>query len=561
MQYKRFESPVGDLINMYQEGTLKVNHEYQRGSAWTRAQKQLFIDSIMRGYPAPVIFLHERKDMVENRFEGKKESRTDYEIIDGQQRIDALCEYVAGVYSPLDPSNEQESKFPRFLKNAETPWAGKMFEDLDQELRNKFLEKKIFTICIKHAPDSEHEARLLFIRLQAGSALNDQEKRDAWPGVFTDFIFKIGGKHGHIPGRPGHDFFPEIMHIRSSRSCRGKVRKIAAQMYLLCNAYANGKRFSSIKKESLDDLYQANIRFIADGEEAKRFQRCLDTLLEIFEDKYSPKMVNHEVFHLALFVSSLLEDGYVESKWKRGLKIAHDAFREKCAKAKLIETDEERAQNKYLVQYLNRTKVSADAPDTIARRHEFFSRKISAHMRKGGFLITKDPQRSFTSVEREVIYFRDDKECLVCEHPVVWQEVEIHHVARHADGGPTTVANGALVHRSCHPKSMAKEEKYAQIFRAKMERKKSRQRDRKMHKQRHVDLPVGTEARGYRGADEFVAKISSKKTWSGSGINGPYEAKTPSGAAKAATGISTNGWQFWEVKRPDDENWLPLDSI
>ena len=31
-------------------------------------------------------------------------------------------------------------------------------------------------------------------------------------------------------------------------------------------------------------------------------------------------------------------------------------------------------------------------------------------------------------------------------------ECEIHHVTPHADGGPTSIQNGVLVHRDCHPK-------------------------------------------------------------------------------------------------------------
>ena len=64
----------------------------------------------------------------------------------------------------------------------------------------------------------------------------------------------------------------------------------------------------------------------------------------------------------------------------------------------------------------------------------------------------KDPQRMFGALEREIIYYRDRKRCGVCDADVVWSEAEIHHIDQHSQGGQTTLENGVLVHRHCHPK-------------------------------------------------------------------------------------------------------------
>lgn len=563
MRCKPKNLSVQSLIKMQKNGTLKVNPEYQRGSAWSRSQQKLFLDSILRGYPIPVIFLHEKKETVKDYITNQERTTITYEIIDGQQRITSLCKYVDGEYKLIDPGNEKDTKFPNFARKTETPWAGKTFEDLEETLRKKLLGIKISIIYIQQEQNSENEARDLFIRLQAGSALNDQEKRDAWPGNFTAFIFKIGGKH-NLPGNPGHEFFPEIMKIRSTSSDRGKIRKIAAQMYLLCNSYSESKRFTSIKKESLDELYRINVDFSKGGDEAKKFVKCLDALQSIFRDEHSPKMLNHEVFHLALFVSSLLEDNYVEKKWMSGLKVAYDAFRRNCSNAKVITDDGERSKNEYWINYMYHTKTSADNPDTIARRHEFFSTKISKYMRERNFLISKDPKRAFTSVEREVIYFRDNKKCLVCDSDVVWREVEIHHVNPHSEGGETILENGALVHKNCHPKTQGSVEEFAVKFKEKNSHlKELKQMKYKTQKQRQIKLPNGTDARALYGGKEYFAQILHKGKWSllDEDSNSYAEAKTPSGAAKIATGKNLNGWKFWEIKRPDDQNWIPLDSL
>ncbi len=63
---------------------LKPNPEYQRGVVWTRNQQRKLIDSVMRGYQLPIIYLHDIKKVVANR------TNESYEIIDGQQRIESL---------------------------------------------------------------------------------------------------------------------------------------------------------------------------------------------------------------------------------------------------------------------------------------------------------------------------------------------------------------------------------------------------------------------------------------------------------------------------------------
>lgn len=64
---------------------------------------------------------------------------------------------------------------------------------------------------------------------------------------------------------------------------------------------------------------------------------------------------------------------------------------------------------------------------------------------------SKDPQRLYGQVEKEIIYYRDKKTCAVCKKEIVWSELEIHHVEEHQNGGQTILENGVSVHALCHP--------------------------------------------------------------------------------------------------------------
>ncbi|HEY5748183.1 MAG TPA: hypothetical protein VIU12_19060, partial [Chryseolinea sp.] len=60
------------------------------------------------------------------------------------------------------------------------------------------------------------EVRDLFIRLQAGTPLTAQEKRDAWPGDFTNFVIQHAGKPGHKLSNP-KPFFNQFRKASAKR--------------------------------------------------------------------------------------------------------------------------------------------------------------------------------------------------------------------------------------------------------------------------------------------------------------------------------------------------------
>ncbi len=85
----------GDTIEStyrnYHASKYRVNRRYQRKLIWTLEEKQNFIDSLMRGYPVPIVLLAENT---------AREPIT-LEIIDGMQRLNAVVSFVENEY-PVD---------------------------------------------------------------------------------------------------------------------------------------------------------------------------------------------------------------------------------------------------------------------------------------------------------------------------------------------------------------------------------------------------------------------------------------------------------------------------
>ncbi len=102
---------VRDLLLLREAKMLVANPEYQRGEVWTLAQKKRLIDSLLRGYPIPLIYLHH----IKTEIAGAK--REDFEIIDGQQRINSLYEFKEGAFKLFDPVKDSaEARFPGFIE-------------------------------------------------------------------------------------------------------------------------------------------------------------------------------------------------------------------------------------------------------------------------------------------------------------------------------------------------------------------------------------------------------------------------------------------------------------
>ena len=150
---------IEDLVELRRSDMMKVNPEYQRGEVWTVAQQKKLIDSVPRGYQLPVIYLYIITKTVANLTQDR------LEIIDGQQRIQSLYMFNEGAFNLFDPA-DPKARFPRFLQDQPCSWAGKKFDSLTNEFKDKFLNTELPISYIES--EDENEIRDLFVRLQAG---------------------------------------------------------------------------------------------------------------------------------------------------------------------------------------------------------------------------------------------------------------------------------------------------------------------------------------------------------------------------------------------------------
>jgi hypothetical protein len=165
---------VKDLIEKGE--VLNLRPEYQRRLRWTVPQKSRLIESLLLNIPVPPVFLYEN-------------DAARYEVMDGQQRLNAVQEFLAGDYAltglqVLKPLNGiRYSRCPPRIKRA-----------LDRAT--------ISAIVLLLESESEKSSdgltltdirRFIFDRLNTGGTkLNHQEIRNAlFPGNFNQTILNL----------------------------------------------------------------------------------------------------------------------------------------------------------------------------------------------------------------------------------------------------------------------------------------------------------------------------------------------------------------------------------
>lgn len=483
--------------------------------------------------------------------------REDFEIIDGQQRITALYEYVEGSFQLFDPvKDDSEAKFPAFLKNQPCPWGGKAFSSLSSDLQKALLDTELSVAKI--VTDDPNDVRDLFVRLQSGLPLNAQEARDAWPGQFTEFILSLGGKP-EIARYPGHHFFQGPMGL-NPRTDRGKTRQFAAQIAILffSRRELGNNHFADINANAINEFYFSHVDFDKSSPDAKRLVEILNTADRLLGTNKRPKLKAHDAIHLVLLLDSLWDD-YTRS-WEGKLAGALDKFLEGFALAKAHKDSPN--PDEFWIKYGQWTRVNSDRGDTISRRHSFYTEKMFEYLAP---LQMKDPKRLFGELEREIVFFRSHKTCAQCDSEVPWNDAEVHHVIEHTRGGATSLANAALVHSACHPKGDAATKAFAEKFFASQTKAKTAPKTPVVdsdavgyfwkNRDARLFLPHGTEIRmPYKGADHHAKVEGAEIIYKG-------KPTTPGQLANGITKTSRNAWRDLWIKFPGDDDWTLADDL
>jgi hypothetical protein len=186
---------VQEAYREFRDGNFRVNRLYQRKLVWTLDEKRKLIDSILEGYPIPLLLL---------AFHIKDEGTKSFEILDGMQRLNAIFSFVENGFA-LDNKFFDVAQLARAKALAEAsaipqPPAGSTLLSPDDCAR--FLE---YTLAVTEFPATNpRSVTEVFGRINAfGRQLSDQERRQA--GVVSAFATVVREIAAEIRGDVSSD--------------------------------------------------------------------------------------------------------------------------------------------------------------------------------------------------------------------------------------------------------------------------------------------------------------------------------------------------------------------
>ncbi len=206
--------------------------EWQRDEVWDTARKQKLIDSILRGWRLPKFYFMVTGPQT-------------YEVVDGQQRLATIFEFLAGDLSLADETAKE--------------FGGYRYSELSADVSDEVDDFEIDFDEISDASDDD--LMEFFQRLQNGLQLNSSEKLNAIPSKLKTFCKKAAE----------HQFFKTRVAFANRRYAHFDVMAKVATLEI--EGIGTGVRYQDVRQ-----VFEANSKFSDQSQVAKRIRTALDIL-------------------------------------------------------------------------------------------------------------------------------------------------------------------------------------------------------------------------------------------------------------------------------------------
>ena len=402
---------IAEFYRWYKGGSLELAPPFQRKPVWSDKNKSFLIDTIIKDLPIPEIYIQVKTD-----FEGN----TRYIIVDGQQRMRSILEFIEGEYSLL------ESECPEY--------GDKEFKDLPNGVKRDFWDYEIVTRELK--TDSEAEVKNIFLRLNKYVVpLNRQELRNAtYGGHFVSMLNKIAEED---------DFWADNRVVTPSQIKRMLDTEFISELFI---AMMHG--IQQKDQDNIDGFYRMYDQTFDDKEDWKKKFIATENKIEgIFGDDLSKSRWRRQPDFYSLFIAIyelsqiyyFPEDRYEDMK-KSLLDFAAqvDIF---------TKNTNEKSSDRRIQEYVDNVRLHTTAKNTRSKRYKIIRELLIPH------LVARDPRRDFNEEERRIKWFlSEDKKCAICGEVVDWDDYNLDHIIPHSKGGRTELKNSQITHKECNIK-------------------------------------------------------------------------------------------------------------
>jgi len=239
-KYVTTTKDIGLLKQLSDDEQLQISAEFQRNAIWSRPAKAFLIDSILMDSPIPVLYFQKGVSA--------QTSRIQYTVVDGQQRLNAVFQFM-------------ENKFSLTESDPDSPWYRKRWKSLSDDERTRITS---YDFVIQELSGySAANIRDMFRRMNRYVvALNPQELRHATEdGAFKNLVEKIGA----------WPFWTDNGVVTKQAANRMKNDELVAELLILLSEGPQDK------KESVDLYYES---FREEFQQGTQLEAELNSILE-----------------------------------------------------------------------------------------------------------------------------------------------------------------------------------------------------------------------------------------------------------------------------------------
>lgn len=442
-----------DQVKTYFEcGNLFLSpEEYQRENAWNMGQKQLLIDTIFRGMDIPKLYFWkiddaaltdgypdgDTKRLYRAILDRKRRENDDphpyvFEAVDGQQRIRTVLEFM-GVAPPNGECFRGAWHEP-YTSLPDTPMArGRPYAQLNPEQKIHFGQCRLTIMVLERA--TIMEVRDMFLRLQNGTPLNAQQKRDA--------IGSNIGRHAReIATLP---FFATSVSFEGGS---GDHHRVVSQMLLL----ESRDKITSCTSRQLDKFYDKHTHTDLDSQVVARTKRIVRLLGAVFPARNPALNRSYALGLYWTFSRILLTYDVAETEYPRILANFEHLDQRRL---EAMNRDYDAIGDDVLEDLSQSMSRGTDGSERIGDRYEILTQFLFKDVALSP-LPDLDPRRGFSFEEKLILYRKAEGRCqlscdgVVCGRPIEFEDSVVDHVVPHSQGGITALGNGRLAHRSCN---------------------------------------------------------------------------------------------------------------
>ena len=403
---------VSSLWEKYKKGNIVLQPDFQRKFVWDKKKASALIESILLGFPLPIIYLSEEEN-------GKMI------VIDGQQRL-------TSIFSFKDNSWPEGGEFKLTSLKVLKDLNKKRYSDLSETEQNTLDDYSIRTVVI--SKNSGKDIKFdMFERLNSGSVgLNDMELRNCvYRGEYMDTLKEFAKD----------PLFRELVGLREEEP---RMKDVELVLRVLAFQHTNYLDYSAPMKKFLNDdcekfkTYDSKQR----KEDEERFKTALHLIKTIF-DKQAFKRFFIDPSHEGRWedksfnINISLFDIYMWFFARQDKnKVTRNADLIREATMDLMVSDDE---------FIDSITRATSGNKQVKTRFDKFRQRMEAILDKDQ---TQD--RCFTYALKEELY-KKDPTCAICHNKIMSiDDAAVDHIEQFWVGGKTTPENARLTHRYCN---------------------------------------------------------------------------------------------------------------